>query len=467
MNASFRRCLLLFAITAPLPAAEPPPATREFLDRHCFECHDGEAKKGGLDLNEPRTFATWVKLHDRVRDGEMPPKKKTPPAAAAKEAFLESIAGPMVAADRARGAREGRATWRRLNRYEYENTLRDLLDAPWLQIKDMLPEDGEAHRFNKVGDALDVSHVQIARYLAAADYALRQVMAWQPERPETKTVRYYTRDQRSYTGPMKFNVFNTRPERATFPVLGTHAQPDVRAGKAPTSMGQTNEELRELEAVGVVAGAYEPIEPKFNRFEAQHPGRYKLRLSAYSVWVGPGKPDKWWIPDLDQVSPGRRAEPVTLYAERRPRLLRRLGAFDVTPDPTVRELDTWLLAGETIRPDAARLFRSRPPNWHNPLAEKDGQPGVAFRWLEAGLSAASRRRGRKTVPAGHPPRAQGRQRVRRRDGHRLLGGALLAVIRLPGRNARGTRRPCPGRAPLLFPLELRAGQRAPLPGDGS
>ena len=48
----------------------------------------------------------------------------------------------------------------------------------------------------------------------------------------------------------------------------------------------------------------------------------------------------------------------------------------------MHELDVWLLQGETIRPDAARLFRSRPPNWHNPLAEQDGCPGVAFRWLE-------------------------------------------------------------------------------------
>ena len=46
------------------------------------------------------------------------------------------------------------------------------------------------------------------------------------------------------------------------------------------------------------------------------------------------------------------------------------------------ELDVWLLAGETIRPDAARLFRSRPPGYRNPLAESDGCPGVAFRWLE-------------------------------------------------------------------------------------
>ena len=75
-------------------------------------------------------------------------------------------------------------------------------------------------------------------------------------------------------------------------------------------------------------------------------------------------------------------EPVTVYAETPPRLLRRLGSFDVGPEPSVQELDVWLLAGETIRPDAARLFRSRPPGYRNPLAEADGCPGVAFRWLE-------------------------------------------------------------------------------------
>jgi hypothetical protein len=49
----------------------------------------------------------------------------------------------------------------------------------------------------------------------------------------------------------------------------------------------------------------------------------------------------------------------------------------------VQELDVQLLAGETIRPDAARLFRSRPPSYRNPLAQEDGQPGMAFRWMEA------------------------------------------------------------------------------------
>ena len=378
-------------MTSPVLAGNPPKAARTFIEQHCTECHDAETKKGGLDLTalsfdlaDPKNFAQWVKVYDNVQEGEMPPKKKARPDAAALQTFLESIGPPMIAVDRKREANEGRSTWRRLNRFEYENALRDLLGAPWLQIRDMLPEDGEAFRFNKVGDALDVSHVQMARYLNAADYALRQTMATHAAQPETKITRYYARDQRSYTGPMKFTVFNTAPERATFPVLGFEGQPDVRRGDAPITAGAGNPTVREQEGVGVVASAYEPIEPKFNQFRAPVAGHYKLRFNAYSVWVGPGQSNKWFIPDLDNISKGHRDEPVTITAETPPRLLRHLGDFDVTPDPKVHELDVWLLAGEMIRPDAGRLFRSRPgaSRWQNPLAEKDGQPGVVFRWLE-------------------------------------------------------------------------------------
>jgi mono/diheme cytochrome c family protein len=387
---------------AALPPA-PPKATAEFIDKYCASCHDDVEKKGDLDLTalayqpgDTKNFAAWVKVFDRVADGEMPPKKKKQPAAADLASFSKSLGESLKKAEGARIASEGRATQRRLNRYEYENAVRDLLSAPWLQIKDALPEDGEAYRFNKIGDALNVSHVQMARYLSVADYALRQVIAHSPERPVTKTVRYYAREQRAFTGPMKFTVFNTSPERASFPMLGDKPQPDVRAEKAPMTVGAADKEKRDLEAVGVVASNYEPIEPKFNQFRAPAAGHYKLRFNAFSVWVGPMKPVpdkngkmpatvKWWIPDLDDVTKGHRSEPVTIYSEAPPRQLRYLGKFDVQPDPITNELDVWLLAGETIRVDAARLFRSRPgaSRWQNPLAEPDGQPGVAFRWMEA------------------------------------------------------------------------------------
>src|SRR5256886_1098349 len=417
----FARSSLLLAVTGPVTAGDVPLAVHQFVENNCVECHDTDTKKGGLDLTALKfdpanltNFSRWVLVQDRVSNGEMPPKKKARPQTGELEAFTKSLSSALVSAEQTRMAKEGRTTRRRLNRYEYENALRDLLHAPWLQVRDSLPEDGEADRFNKIGDALDVSHVQMARYLGAADYALRQAMATQAERPEPKVKRYYARDQRSYTGPMKFNVFNTAPERATFPVLGFQGQPDVRKGDAPIT--STNAELRELEGVGVVASAYEPIEPKFNQFRAPVAGHYKLRFNAYSVWVGPGESNKWFIPNLDDISKGRRDEPVTITAETPPRLLRHLGDFDVTPEPGVHELDAWLLAGEMIRPDATRSLRARGS--------------------ERGKEAKC---------------------VIRRDDRCLQSGAVCAGIHLPGRKTRSARRLRIGIARRILPLELPAG----------
>src|SRR5262249_24762898 len=137
--------------------------------------------------------------------------------------FLAALSQPLIAVDEARVRHEGRATWRRMNRYEYENTLRDLLDAPWLQIKEMLPEDGLSARFNKIGDALHVSHVQMSRYLAAADYALREAMAKQHTRPETTTQRYYAREQRSFAGLARPASYEGEQERLVFPIIDNEA----------------------------------------------------------------------------------------------------------------------------------------------------------------------------------------------------------------------------------------------------
>src|SRR5262245_24168215 len=74
------------------------PASRHFLDQHCFECHDAEMKKGGLDLTalklepaNPTNFTAWVAVHDRVVSGEMPPKKKPRPEAAETTAFTKTL----------------------------------------------------------------------------------------------------------------------------------------------------------------------------------------------------------------------------------------------------------------------------------------------------------------------------------------------------------------------------------------
>lgn len=215
--------IMLLTLAPRAAAAEFDPLA--FTDRHCSSCHNDVDKEGGLDLtalpftlDDAANLATWVKIHDRLRADEMPPKEKKRPVAAEQQAYLATIAARLTAADQAIVQREGRATRRRLNRYEYENALRDLLDTPWLQLKDRLPEDGVANGFNKIGEALDVSHVHMARYMTVADYALREVVTARLLQPETKTVRYYSRDENSLTQfTVGFRVGSGTPDRAWFP----------------------------------------------------------------------------------------------------------------------------------------------------------------------------------------------------------------------------------------------------------
>ncbi len=231
-------------------------------------------------------------MYERVRDGEMPPKSEPVLLQESKETFLAEFSSLLTHIDRQRIKNNGRAMKRRLNRYEYENSLRDLLNLPWIQIRDMLPEDGELYRYNKSGEALDVSHVQLSRYMLAADYALRQAIAVNFERPKLSVKRYYARDELSLVGNFLPRENGTLPDRLSFPVLDSHAQPDVRSGKAP----KTSPETREREAVGRVssifsdAGGY-----SWGQFRVPASGRYKLRFKGYSIWVSGGGIGRWFF----------------------------------------------------------------------------------------------------------------------------------------------------------------------------
>ncbi|MBB6052903.1 DUF1592 domain-containing protein [Armatimonas rosea] len=335
-------------------------------------------------------------MHDRVQAGEMPPKDASlRPSPAERSAFLSTLAMSITTQEKAQDARQGRATQRRLNAYEYENALRDLLHAPWLQIRGQFPDDGEAFRFNKVGEALDVSHVHLARYLTAADYALREVIRAHEKRTQPQTQRYYARDQKTLTNTFTQNPFNTSPDRQCYPVLGSTAQPDVRNRRAPL----TDPATREQEAVGWVSSNYVTgFTYRWDQFKAPVAGRYRVSFRGYTLWAAPGgtqrrftsgsdkvgtpgkpRPD---VPDYDKLTPGRTVEPITVYT-RNGTLNRRVGAFDLTPEPTRHEIgEVWLVGGETLVPDASRFYRSRPPAFKNPLMTKDGCPSVAFQWME-------------------------------------------------------------------------------------
>src|SRR3954451_7290146 len=235
--------LAVLALIAVRPAGAVESAAPDdaFVGDYCMSCHNDVIQKGRLDLTslafdpgDPADLAVWIKVHDRVKAGEMPPRSRARPDAARRDAFVEGLGRSIVAAERAALAGEGRAIRRRLNRHEYENALRDLLGVPWAQIASRLPEDGEAHRFNKSGEALDVSYLTMARFMDSANHALRLAMATGLERPARTTRRLYARDERSLRNWWP-RENGTLPDRLSFPVLDAHAQPEVRAGRAPAT----------------------------------------------------------------------------------------------------------------------------------------------------------------------------------------------------------------------------------------
>ena len=389
-------------------AAAPPFAGSEaFIQKNCAACHNSSAHSGGLDLSKlafepanPDNFATWVKVHDRVSAGEMPPASLPRPTAESLTQFVKGLSDALTGYEGTVVAQRGRAGLRRLNAYEYENAIRDLLAVPWVQLKGKLPQDGEAYRFNKIGTALDVSHIQLSRYMSSADYAMREAMASKLVQPAPAITRIYARQEPSLSRSFRPREGNTRTDRLNFPVLDSHAQPDIRAGRSPIS----SPENKEREAIGRVSSIFSDAGGfSWSGFRVPAPGRYRVRLKGYSIWVSGGGIDHWNYegfgqektayfypptyhrPNSDEVWPGRRNEPIGVYAQSSGQS-RPLAEFDFTPEPSVNQVEVLLSANETIQTDSMRLFRTRvngtEEQYFNPLAQKDGMPGVAFQWLE-------------------------------------------------------------------------------------
>jgi hypothetical protein len=180
MRRSFAlpRSLLPALLGVTILCAEPPKELKPFLQKHCNDCHDAESNKGGLDLtklgadlSQPEAMAKWVRIFDRVDQGEMPPKKKAKPDPLEKSLFSKTLATGITIVDRANKA----TVLRRLNRNEFEQTLNDLLGVNE-ELTPLLPEDGRAQGFDKVGEALDLSSVHLQRTMDAARQALNAAM---------------------------------------------------------------------------------------------------------------------------------------------------------------------------------------------------------------------------------------------------------------------------------------------------
>ena len=180
MNRARRQLsILAFALPTLLPAQTFEQSVRPLLATYCFRCHNETQSSGQLNLENLATAGSpardrerWDLILTKLHSGEMPPKGLPRPSNAERAAAEKWLAAEFDRADAASKPYAGRVTARRLNRAEYNNTIRDLLGVDFRPAEDF-PQDDSGYGFDTIGDALSLSPVLMEKYFAAAEKIAR------------------------------------------------------------------------------------------------------------------------------------------------------------------------------------------------------------------------------------------------------------------------------------------------------
>jgi hypothetical protein len=170
-------------------AEDVDPQVTAFLKRYCVECHGATKPKGDFRVDALRIAANtadaenWQLVLGNLQLGEMPPKDAKQPTPADVEKITSWIQSEIARAAVALKGTGGEVVLRRLNRFEYENTIADLFDVHG-DFTAGFPEDLREHGFDNNGAALMLSAAQMQEYMKAADFVLARAIA-PPTRPET------------------------------------------------------------------------------------------------------------------------------------------------------------------------------------------------------------------------------------------------------------------------------------------
>jgi hypothetical protein len=333
-------CFVFLSVASKATADE----AAKFLKSYCSECHSGPNADAALDVEslkletaEAPSFTTWVRLFDRVRKQEMPPKEYGQPTPTEREAFLKQLGAKLHAASLERQQGEGRVLVRRLNRNEYQNTLHDLLGIT-ADLKTLLPDDNTVAGFDNISTGLETSATHLVRYQEAADRALAAALPVGPIANETHR----------WTGKQ---FFDSRPK-------------PNQAGTAPFVRfeGETIVLCAQLYKHGSVTTRAAPID-----------GRYRILASVRAV-----KNDGKKIPVIiGKISSDRFAH------ERLEHL------FDIQDAPAdksrIIEVEADLPRGEQVylEPQGLTFFGDMKKKRNDkPIGDDYDGPGLAVEWIE-------------------------------------------------------------------------------------
>jgi len=214
------------------------------LKQYCWDCHGDGSKKGDINFDSCTNIQVlladrrlWERVLHNVQSGDMPPKKRksqpSEPERTNLVAWLDRTLFPVDPAN----PDPGRVTIRRLNRTEYNNTVRDLVGVDFEPAADF-PQDDVGYGFDNIGDVLSMPPILVERYLKAAEAIL---------------------DEAIVSGPIP-----ARPKRFNPSQIAGHGGSDTLA-----TMGSNGEMTVD--------------------FDARVPSEYLVRVQAYGDQAGPDK----------------------------------------------------------------------------------------------------------------------------------------------------------------------------------
>lgn len=375
---SFGMLLVVLLISGRQAQADP----QSFFQDHCVECHNANTQEGELDLTSLKPeftsadiLARWIRIYDRIDAGEMPPKRKPRPSIEATKAVKHWLRSSLQEAEKGDHLQNGRTRIRRLTKAEYENTIRDLFGLSGIPLQGELPADGSAHGFDKNSDALDLSHVNMAKYIESADRILDMAIATRPTPPKVVKQRISLANPAGFVAHVLMNgdgvILKNKQPDPDFPPAGEQNHLDQGAHER---MGV----FRNGSSVGLFRHEDESFHPYFIEFVTLYPGNYRVSTSLWSF--------QW---DKGKVLPARGTEAARLSVVQlsgdgrgggHPSYV--LGYFDA---PSLQEqthhLTTWLNYKETIGFNAASL--APWANYHRKgRAMSFTGPGIACDWFD-------------------------------------------------------------------------------------
>ncbi len=224
-----------------------------FLAKNCQMCHNAKLKTAEIDFSQFKTDAdaengteTWEKAVDKLKAGSMPPQGLPRPKQPDIDVVVKWMEGAVARADDRAKPDPGRVTAHRLNRAEYNNTVRDLLGVD-IRPADEFPQDDSGYGFDNNGDVLSISPVLMERYLTAADKVVRNAL-YGPEnlkptlvrkQPTSPKFEYFDRPQGDYdlTG---LNMPNALHAEQWFPVEGDYTFRVALEGRRPAGSEPVN-----------------------------------------------------------------------------------------------------------------------------------------------------------------------------------------------------------------------------------